>query len=68
LAQKVRAARAKDRGDIKLLLRHLKVRTAEEVIKLVERIYPGECLSERQRIVLDDCLGEVWSADPGAVG
>jgi hypothetical protein len=59
LAMKVRAARAaRDTDDVRLLLRHLRLRNVADVIAIVDRYFPDEPLNERSRLLLEDVLGE----------
>lgn len=63
LAMKVRAARSSDVGDTRHLLGRTGLSSVEEVEGLVESVFPGEHLGERQRRWLEDLLDEA-SADP----
>lgn len=57
LAMKVRAARAtRDADDIGTLLEHLGLDALPDVLALIERFFPGEPLSERSRLLLEDVL------------
>lgn len=59
LAMKARAARAaRDADDLRLLLGTLRVRSVEEAVRIVERFFPDEPLSERSRQLIDDLLAE----------
>jgi hypothetical protein len=59
LAMKVRAARAaRDAEDLRLLLERLGLRTLDEVTAVVSRFFPGEPLSKRSRLLLEDLLAE----------
>ena len=59
LAMKVRAARSvRDADDLRLLLDTLEVDTVEEIVELVERYFPGEPLSDRSRLLVEDLLAE----------
>ncbi len=59
LAMKVRAARAvRDADDIRILLDHLELRTVDKVLELVSDYFPGEPLSERSRMMLEDIIAE----------
>jgi hypothetical protein len=59
LAMKVRAARAaRDAGDLRLLLDRLDLQTLDDVKAVVSRFFPGEPLSERSRLLLEDLLAE----------
>jgi hypothetical protein len=59
LAMKARAARAaRDADDLRLLLRTLEVRTLEAAVRIVERFFPTEPLSERSRQLIEDLLAE----------
>ena len=63
LAMKVRAARSSDLGDTKRLLEETGLSEPEEVLTVVESVFPGEHLGSRQRRWLEDVLGNV---DPHA--
>lgn len=59
LAMKVRAARAaRDADDLRLLLGSLDLETFAEVARIVERYFPGEPLSDRSRLLIEDLLAE----------
>lgn len=59
IAMKVRAARAaRDADDLRLLLATVDVHTVDEVIRIVERFFPDEPLSERSRQLVEDLLAE----------
>jgi hypothetical protein len=59
LAIKARAARAaRDTDDLRLLLGRLDLRTLDDVTALVSTFFPGEPLSERSRLLLEDLLAE----------
>lgn len=56
LAQKVQAARDKDLRDVEILVRHMGLRTEREVAEIVEQVYPGKGLTDRQQKFLGQCL------------
>jgi hypothetical protein len=59
LAMKVRASRAaRDADDLRLLLASLDLETFAEVARIVERYFPGEPLSDRSRLLIEDLLAE----------
>ncbi len=59
LAMKARAARAaRDADDRRVLLERLDLRTLADVTAVVSRFFPGEPLSERSRLLLEDLLAE----------
>lgn len=59
LAMKARAARAaRDADDLRVLLERLDLRTLHAVTAVVSRFFPGEPLSERSRLLLEDLLAE----------
>lgn len=60
LAMKVRAARAtRDADDLRVLLRATGLRSVDEVLRIVDRFFPGEPLSERSRLLLEDLVAEL---------
>jgi len=58
LAMKVLAARRRDADDIRFLVRHLHLSTADEVLALCAEIFPDEDPPARARLVLEDVFGE----------
>lgn len=59
LAMKARAARAvRDADDIRLLLEMLGIREMAAIEEIVGRFFPGEPLSERSQMILEDILAE----------
>jgi predicted nucleotidyltransferase len=58
LAMKVLAARRRDADDIRFLVRHLHLSTADEVLALCGEIFPDEDPPTRARLVLEDVFGE----------
>lgn len=54
LAIKVLAARRRDAEDIRFLVDHLKLTSAEQVLRLCAEVFPEEEISGRARLVLDD--------------
>lgn len=58
LAMKVLAARRRDAEDIRFLVRHLRLSTAEEVLALSAEIFPDEEVPGRARLVLEDVFGD----------
>ena len=59
LAMKVRAARSSDVDDTRRLLDETGLSEPEEVVTLVESVFPGESLGPRQRRWLEDVLEDV---------
>ncbi|MEV6518559.1 DUF6036 family nucleotidyltransferase [Micromonospora chalcea] len=57
LAMKVRAARRRDAEDIRFLIDHLGLTSAEQVLDLCAEIFPEEEVPGRARLVLDDVFG-----------
>jgi hypothetical protein len=66
LAMKARAARLPlpgqkgDYDDLVYLLRHTQTRTAEEVDKLIEKYFLGDCLPERNLAVVEAALKDAF--------
>ena len=58
LAMKVRAARSSDVADTRRLLDTTGLSHTEEVMTLVESVFPGESLGPRQRRWLEDLLDD----------
>jgi hypothetical protein len=58
LAMKVLAARRRDAEDIRFLVKHLNMATAEEARLQCAEIFPGEEVPERARLVLEDAFGD----------
>lgn len=56
LAMKVLSGRPRDAEDIRLLLQHLDIMTAEDAIAVCSRIFPDEEISPRSRLLLEDLL------------
>ncbi|WP_431946033.1 DUF6036 family nucleotidyltransferase [Micromonospora marina] len=57
LAMKVIAARRRDAEDIRFLVDHLGLTSAEQVLALCAEIFPEEEVPGRARLVLEDVLG-----------
>ena len=57
LAMKALAARRRDLDDLRLLVDHLKLTTADEVMVLCARIFPDEPLPDRARLRIEDLFG-----------
>jgi len=55
---KVLAARRRDADDIKFLVKHLNLASAEEALRLCAEIFPDEEVPERARLVLEDAFGD----------
>lgn len=63
LAMKVRAARAtRDGQDLRLLFRELSIRSLDEVVRVLNRFFPGEPLSGRSRQLVTQVLAEMADA------
>jgi predicted nucleotidyltransferase len=58
LAMKVLAARRRDAEDIRFLVKHLHLATAEEALRLCAEIFPDEEVPGRARLVLVDAFGD----------
>ena len=58
LAMKVLAARRRDSEDIRFLVKHLQLTSAEEVLTLCAAIFPEEPVPARVRLVLEDVFGD----------
>jgi hypothetical protein len=58
LAMKVLAARRRDAEDIRFLVKHLHLTTADEVLALCAEIFPDEDVPARARLVLEDAFGD----------
>jgi hypothetical protein len=54
---KVLAARRRDADDIRVLVRHLRLGSVDEVLAICARVLPGELVPDRARLVLEDILG-----------
>lgn len=54
LAMKALAARDRDVDDIRLLSNRLGLHSADEVVTVVARVFPGETLPDRARLLLED--------------
>ncbi len=57
LGMKLRACRQKDLPDLAFLLRYCDVRSVEEAADWLERYYPEEELSERDKVIIRFALG-----------
>lgn len=58
LAMKAFAARKQDLEDIRLLVDHLALTTADQVVALCARIFPDEPLPDRARLRIEDLLAD----------
>jgi hypothetical protein len=58
LAMKVLAARRRDADDIRFLVKHLHLTTADEVLALCAEVFPDEEVPARARLVLEDTFGD----------
>jgi predicted nucleotidyltransferase len=58
LAMKVLAARRRDADDIRFLVKHLKIATADDVLALCAEVFPDEEVPARARLVLEDAFGD----------
>jgi len=58
LAMKVLAARRRDADDIRFLVKHLNLTTADDVLALCAEIFPDEDVPARARLVLEDAFGD----------
>ena len=55
---KVFAARRRDADDIRFLVKHRHLTTADEVLALCAEIFPDEDVPTRARLVLEDAFGD----------
>ena len=58
LAMKVLAARRRDAEDIRVLVKHLGLTSAEQVLDVCREIFTDEEVPARARLVLEDVFGE----------
>lgn len=56
LAMKVLAARRRDADDIRLLVRHLRLSSIDDVLALCQDVFPDEEVPKRALLVLEDAL------------
>jgi hypothetical protein len=56
LAMKVLSGRPRDADDIRLLLQHLDIATANEALAICGRVFPHEEVPNRSRLLLEDIL------------
>jgi hypothetical protein len=54
----VLAARRRDVDDIRFLVKHLQLSSAEEVLALCAQVFRDEELPARARLVLEDVFGD----------
>lgn len=54
LAMKALAARRRDVEDLRLLVHHLGLRSAGEVVALCAEVFPDEPLPARAKLILED--------------
>jgi hypothetical protein len=57
LAMKVLAARRRDADDIRFLVKHLALTTAQEVLAVCAEVFPQESVPDRARLILEDAFG-----------
>jgi predicted nucleotidyltransferase len=62
LAMKVVAARRRDAEDILVLVRHLGIGSAGDVLAVCERVLPGEPVPDRARLILEDLFSDERTA------
>jgi hypothetical protein len=55
---KVLAARRRDADDIRFLVKHLGMATADDVLGLCAEVFPDEEVPPRARLVLEDAFDE----------
>ena len=55
---KVLAARRRDADDIKFLIKHLRLASAEEILAVCAEVFPDEEVPPRARLVLEDVFGD----------
>lgn len=58
LAMKLLAARGADVGDLRLLIQELGIASVEAAIDVFVLVFPGERLSDRARLLLEDLIAE----------
>lgn len=58
LAMKVLAARRRDADDVRFLVQHMGLRSADQVLNLCAEIFPDEPVPDRARLVLEDVFGD----------
>ena len=63
LAMKVLAARRRDADDVRFLVRHLSLRSVDQVLNLCAEIFPDEPVPDRARLVLEDVFADGPSTD-----
>lgn len=56
LAMKVLAARPQDIEDVHLLVQHLNLTSAEDIVALTAEIFPDDPVPDRVRLLLEDLL------------
>lgn len=57
LAMKIHAARRRDVEDVRILMRHLGLRSAQEALDLCADVFPDEPVPARAQLVLEDAFG-----------
>lgn len=57
LAMKVLAARRRDADDIRILVRHLRLGSVDEILGICGRVLPDEPVPDRARLILEDIVG-----------
>jgi Nucleotidyltransferase of unknown function (DUF6036) len=62
LAMKLRAARASDAADVRLLLGVLGIESVDGASGVLEDVFPDTTLSDRARLLVEDILGPAASA------
>jgi hypothetical protein len=55
---KVLAARRRDADDIRVLIEHLELTTADDVLALCAGVFPDEGIPDRARLIVEDVLGD----------
>lgn len=58
LAMKALAARPQDLDDLRLLLAHLHLERAGDVLAIVGRVFPEQPIPERTRLAIEDLVGD----------
>jgi hypothetical protein len=59
LAMKVLAGRRRDAEDIRLLVKHLDLRTVEEILTLCAEVFPDEGVPKRARLLIEDAVSDL---------
>jgi len=55
---KILAARRRDAEDIRFLVKHLHLASAEDALALCAEVFPEEEVPDRARLILEDAFGD----------